>query len=211
MPFDIPPTEKNPSGSSSSNEENPKYNLHNALEDVISQNDFFNELNQEKENFDFDSNKFNDPPPLVPDSLSNEEKKVIRSKAEKSAAFVVKHLDNGLAWGASEIALADNSDNFHASNTDKDEMITYWTDILEANKGNIPTWLMLLISASLTYGPIYREAFKARAINKELARRAAKAEADLEILKQKEINRNKEQKENKNINDIENNNINNET
>jgi len=162
---------------------NPPFELRNSLDEVLTQDQFFKEMSQDKENFEFNKDKFNDPPPSNLINESSDEKKDIRTKAEKSAAFVVKHLDNALAWGASEIALAEKSDDFKASEVDKKEMIIYWADILEVNKGNIPNWLMLLISASLTYGPLYREAFKARAINKEIARRAAKAEAQLAIEK----------------------------
>ena len=185
MPFDIPKNQNADNNQATQKNVQPAHELYDSLEEVVSQEDFFKEMSQEKEPFEFNKEKFNDPPVVVTDDLDPEVSKTIRNKALKSAEFVVKHLDNALAWGASEVALAENSDEFHAPKEDKKEMITYWADILEANKGDIPTWLMLIISASLTYGPIYRQAFKARAINKELARRAAKAEADLIIEKEK--------------------------
>lgn len=108
------------------------------------------------------------------------EVKINPEKVKKSAWFVTKNLDRLLNFVADEIAM--NGENgFKTDEADLQEFAEYWQDILKDKGGVVPTWVMLLISGGITYGATFKEAFRARKMNKRYMDRIIELEAQSEL------------------------------
>lgn len=114
------------------------------------------------------------------------EKRTARSNAAK---FAAKNTDKGFAFVLSLIANTDDLNDWKAHPDDLDDIRDAYYEMFQAyGWGGFPPWVNLVIALGFTYGPMFREAFHVRGINRELAIQAAKDRAELEILKQKEVN-----------------------
>ncbi len=107
------------------------------------------------------------------------------SKAFRSAKFITSVIDRSLAWGASEIAKSEDTTPFLAKPDETKEIESYWAECMKDWGGNIPPWLMLVVTYPMVYGPLYREAFRVRAINKEMIRKYIDEETKKLIAEQK--------------------------
>jgi hypothetical protein len=110
--------------------------------------------------------------------------KIDPQKVKKSAWFVTKRVDQFLNYVADEIA-CNGERGFKTDDDELKELASYWEEILKPRNGFIPVWLMLTISSTMTYGATFRDAFKARKINKRAIEENARKDYELELLKAK--------------------------
>lgn len=175
--------------------------------------DYLNELSNNREEFREPEPSFSqvtnsdEPEPLSPGSGSPEpvispvekmDPKVLASKREFTAKFLGKNTDRAMAFLTALIADTDDVEEWKASPDDlKDLIECYYEMAVGYGWAGLPPWLNLVLCIGFTYGPRMREAYKARGINKELARRLVESETKRIIAeKEKEIQAKESAKQN---------------
>lgn len=118
-------------------------------------------------------------PSGVTQELTAEEKKELKGKRQFTAKFLAKNTDRAFAFLNALIADSDDVDEWKASHDDLDDIQECYFEMCQAyGWSGLPPWVSLILCLTFTYGPAMKEAFKVRGINKELAAKAARAEAD---------------------------------
>jgi hypothetical protein len=127
------------------------------------------------------------PKGVLPE-LTAEQKRELKSKREFTAKFLAKNTDRAFAFATAMIAQTDDVDEWKAAPEDVDDIQECYLEMCQAyGWSGLPPWLNLAMCLLFTYGPAMKEAVKVRGINKELAARAAREEAEKEIEKQRRI------------------------
>jgi len=129
-----------------------------------------------------------DPAPAPAAQLSDEQKKEIKGKRDFTAKFLAKTTDKTFAFLNALIADTDDVDEWKAPPEDLNDIEKCYYEMCQSyGWSGVPPWVALIFMIGLTYGPPMREAFKVRGINKEVAARAARAEAEKLIEQQRRI------------------------
>lgn len=141
-------------------------------------NELFKELSQDKEEF------------KIPDQPQEEYQKEIQEKPDSNkqkftSMFITKNIDRALAFGASAIAMDDETDPYKAGADDLKDLDTIIYEMIKDSSFNLPPWFALIVALVMIYAPVYKEAFTARRINKKLLEKATSLELEKEMRKEK--------------------------
>lgn len=126
---------------------------------------------------------------------SVEQARELKGKRQFTAKFLAKNTDRAFAFINSMIADSDDVDDWKASPEDLEDIKECYFEMCQAyGWSGLPPWLSLIMCILFTYGPAAKEAYKVRGINKEIAAKAARAEAD-RLIAQAEVDRLRKEKE----------------
>jgi hypothetical protein len=163
--------------------------------------DFLRDFSQDREEFPRpdppktdipeDNQPSEDPPPADQPSATAPEKpqlteKEIRGKREFTSNFLAKNTDRAMAFLLAMVADTDDIDDWKAEPEDLKDLYECYFEMMQSYgwKG-LPPWVNLVACILFTYGPVFREAFKVRGVNRALAAKAAQQEAENAILREK--------------------------
>lgn len=131
------------------------------------------------------------------------EKAERRGKQQNTAKWLGKNTDRAMAFVCSLIADSDDIEEWKAQPDDLKDIIDCYFDMCEGyGWTGLPPWLNLVMCIGFTYGPEMREAYKIRGVNKEMAAKAARAEAEKHIA-EAELRRIKLEQEKAKLKDIQ--------
>lgn len=135
-----------------------------------------------------------DDPSGVPQRTAAEQAKELKGKRQFTAKFLAKNTDRAFAFINALIADSDDVDEWKAEPDDVKDIEECYLEMCQSyGWSGLPPWLSLIMCLLFTYGPAAKEAYKVRGVNKELAAKAARAEAD-RLIAQAEADRLKKEK-----------------